>query len=468
MSERRCIFIMADGARADLFEYLLEKGLLPNIGDYIVSEGGYRRAVTVFPSTTGPAYLPFIIGKYPGRCNIPGIRWFDRKKYNKKISISRFRSYIGPGTYLINRDMSSNGVPTLFELFPDSVSIMNEITRGVSFFGDKTRFSKLYYKIKGHFTDRSDIVDHKSGDLILESLKRRPTLIFSVFLGVDTYSHQYHPFHRKVVEAYRRIDRYIGEICKRLKREGLFEDTLIIIGSDHGLTSTHTHFDSLGFMSSLGYKTLSHPYIFRYLIRADAANMVSGNSMAHLYFRGNSKDWVEYTYIEELEHVVERLLEQEAVDLVMGRSGEGKIAVRSREGSAILWKENESFFYETKSGDPLALGSHTSVLDISKTLSFTYNTQYPDSFTQIYQLFESPRTGDIVISAAKGYDLRARYENPEHCASHGSLDKEHMLVPLAMNKRITSSEVRTVDIYPSIVRFLGKNVFGDVDGCSIL
>ncbi len=65
---KSCIFIMADGARADVFSDLLQRGELPNISKYILEKGSYREAVTVFPSTTGPAYTPYILGKYPGRC----------------------------------------------------------------------------------------------------------------------------------------------------------------------------------------------------------------------------------------------------------------------------------------------------------------------------------------------------------------------------------------------------------------
>src|SRR3972149_3635835 len=100
---------MADGARADVFEELLNRGDLPNISKYIVDKGSFRKAVSVFPSTTGPAYAPFLIGKFPGRCNLPGIRWFDRKLYAKKIfSLYRFRSYVGLESLLMNRDISKN------------------------------------------------------------------------------------------------------------------------------------------------------------------------------------------------------------------------------------------------------------------------------------------------------------------------------------------------------------------------
>lgn len=468
MTDKQCIFILADGARADLFEYLLNKGELPNIARYIVEAGDYVNGVTVFPSTTGPAYLPYLLGKFPGRCNLPGIRWFDRRIYGtNKISLGRFRSYIGLETYLINRDISYDGVPTLFEYFPNSVSILNEITRGISFHGDKTRFRKIYYKMKSHFTGNCDEVDDAAARYMIKSLDSSPEFIFSVFLGIDTYSHQLHPFHTSVIDSYKRIDNYVGQIAAKLKKQGRLEQTLIILGSDHGLTATHTHFDSLRFMTKLGYKTLYYPNVFRHLLDADAANMVSGNSMAHMYFK-NDRGWGNRTSIDELEDVVELLIERKEVDLVIGTAENGDVVVRNENGEARTCIRDGKIHYITDNGDPMRLNLPSEVMDADQQLINTFETDYPDALLQINQLFDSPRTGDLVISAKRGYDLRARHEKPEHCSSHGSLDGEHMKVPLAINRKLNRELVRTVDIYPTVLKFLGKNVPDNIDGVNLL
>jgi predicted AlkP superfamily pyrophosphatase or phosphodiesterase len=78
---RRCLTLLADGARADLFEGLLAAGELPNIQRHVIDRGAYRRATSTFTSTTGPAHLPFLTGCYPGTANVPGYRWFDRAAY---------------------------------------------------------------------------------------------------------------------------------------------------------------------------------------------------------------------------------------------------------------------------------------------------------------------------------------------------------------------------------------------------
>src|SRR5438046_8189542 len=78
MAGRKVCFVLVDGARADVVRDLLERGDLPNLARHVVEPGGLTVGTSVFPSTTGVAYLPFIYGVYPGTAHSPGIRWLDR------------------------------------------------------------------------------------------------------------------------------------------------------------------------------------------------------------------------------------------------------------------------------------------------------------------------------------------------------------------------------------------------------
>lgn len=469
MTEKQCLFLLADGARADLYEHLLSAGDLPNISKYVVERGTHISAVTVFPSTTGPAYVPYVLGKYPGRCNMPGIRWFDRYEFSKNMfSLRGFRSYIGPEAYLMNKDLSANGTPTIFEQVPRSVSILNEVTKGISVNGDKTKLSRVFYKIKGHFTGSCSEVDEAAGRMLLRCFDENPQFVFCVFLGIDTYSHQNHPFHKNVVKSYHLLDRYVGLVGSRLARENRLEDTLIIIGSDHGLTSTHSHFDSSGFMNDLGYKTLSHTNVFNHILDANASVMVSGNSMAHIYVK--SRDgWERNAFVEELGGLVEKLLEHPEIDLIMGKSCDGNVIVQSALGKASISAEGSTLTYRVLSGScPFGYGKLPAAMSFEGSLRLTIDTDYPDALVQVVQLFESTRTGDLVISARPGIDLRAWDENPEHNASHGSLVKEHMLVPLSISTNSGKKCVRTADVYPTILDFFGLETPMEIDGSSLI
>jgi arylsulfatase A-like enzyme len=101
-------------------------------------------------------------------------------------------------------------------------------------------------------------------------------------------------------------------------------------------------------------------------------------------------------------------------------------------------------------------------------LENSYNTEYPDAILQIVQLLESPRTGDLVLSAAHGYDLRAKHEKPEHRSSHGALFRDHMIVPFATNAKIKKEYMRTVDVFPTILSCLNQHVPENLDGVSLV
>jgi hypothetical protein len=465
---KSCIFIMADGARADVFSELLQKGELPNISKYIVEGGSYREAVTVFPSTTGPAYTPYIFGKYPGRCNLPGIRWFDRNAYqDKRLSFDRFRSYIGLETYFMNSDVSKD-FKTVFEIFPRSINIFNELSRGINLKNDKTLFSKLYYKVKSHFTDKSDEVDLVAERILLQSLKQFPDYIYTVFLGIDTYSHINHPFHQKVIDSYRRIDNTLGLLAKSLEREGRLDETLLIISSDHGLTQTHSHFDSLEFMSHQGYKTFYYPNVFKHFTDAEAACLISGNAMANIYVKSED-GWGRKSTFEELSNLVESFVERPEVDVVAGLDENGHARVKSINGEATAWLDSEGLVnYKKIKEDPFNYNGMPKKMSLDEALIHSYNTEYPDALLQIIQLLESPRTGDLVLSAAHGYDLRARHENPEHRSSHGALFRDHMIVPFVINAKLEKEFIRTVDIFPTVLNCLNQPVPDNLDGISLI
>src|SRR3712207_4429956 len=117
MSPRRSVLmLLADGARADLFEKLLHAGELPNIQKHVVDRGGYRRAASTFTSTTGPAHLPFLTGCYPGTANVPGYRWFDRAAYRPGLPAGPWclRSYNGPEAFLYPKDLDPD-IKTMYE-----------------------------------------------------------------------------------------------------------------------------------------------------------------------------------------------------------------------------------------------------------------------------------------------------------------------------------------------------------------
>ncbi|MFQ5787745.1 MAG: alkaline phosphatase family protein, partial [Thermodesulfobacteriota bacterium] len=259
-----------------------------------------------------------------------------------------------------------------------------------------------------------------------------------------------------------------GLLCQALKLKGRLDETLLIIASDHGLSPTHSHFDSVEFMNQLGFKTLHYPKVYKFFSDADAAIMISGNSMTHIYIK-STRGWQERSSFEELTKVVDQLIERNEVDIVAGIDEKGKVRIKSQRGEATAWFDHDGCIeYKRIYEDPFGYNGLPEKMSPDEALEYTYHTTYPDAIVQILQLLESPRSGDLVVSAGPGYDLRAKYEKPEHCSSHGSLVKEHMLVPTAINISIKRRFLRTVDFYPTILSLLGHDIPTNIDGVNLV
>ena len=460
---KKVIFLLLDGARNDALESHINNGSMPNLKSIIDDGGSFSTAVTVFPSTTGPAYIPFISGVFPGISNMPGIRWFDKVKFSKNInSLDSHRSYVGIEGLMFNRDIKKSQ-PTIFEIIPNSRSIFNEITRGLKSSFDLTKLSKGYYKLKSHFSG-SQVIDDVAFEKLLESINSDAQFTFCCFLGVDSNSHISGYNSEQVFNSYVNFDNKLGSIIKELKDLNQFSDTLMLITSDHGHSNTSNHLELVDILGEAGYKVLSYPKIYKkYSGHIDAAVMVSGNSMSHIYLRKDN-DWGKnYTY-KDSEGLVDKLLSNEGIDIAMARNEKGQIVIKSKRGTALLEDKETGVMYTPLLNDPFGYNGIKDYLTYDEVLDLTFDTLYPDSLTQIVQIFKSARCGDIVISAQTGYDLRRDFEIPEHKSSHGSLKSDHMHVPLIMNKKVPISRIRTVDLFPTILDFLSLPCSTKIDG----
>lgn len=472
---KRCIMIMADGARPDVVEKLLEEGRLPEIERYLIEPGGFHQGVTAFPSTTGPAYLPFLTGCYPGTCNVPGIRWFDKDIYAKKPwSRAKHRSYVGADTLKMNHDIDRS-IKTIFNLIPRSVNIFSGVNRGVSFRFNKTSFMRIWNWYYAHLTDHWSLPDENASRMLMDCIEEDPDFVFVVFPGIDEFAHMGGPFHAASLAGYERIDETVGQLVRKLERKNWLDETIIMIVSDHGLTETKEHLGLDQFLENNGVKTFYYPVIFQWGF--SVAHMVSGNGMSHLYFPQSTngrriarRDWLGVCYEENMNsrhwEILGLIDEQDAVDFMAIRSKDGGVIVRRGSEKARVYHDGDKICYERISGDPLRYYGLPGRLTEEEWLSSTYDTDYPDALVQLLQLIRSPRTGDVILSARPGFDLRKCYEIPEHHGSHGSLHREHMQVPIMSNVPLKGPVIRSVDIFATVCECLGESIPVGIDGIS--
>ena len=468
---RSCLMILADGARAETFEALLEAGDLPAISEHVVERGSYRRGTSVFTSTTGPAHIPLLSGCYPGTVDVPGYRWFDRDRYRGRgpAAPHALRSYNGPEVAYLPRDMAADH-PTLYELMPDAIGVFGLINRGLDPERNLCSRQKPIIWSHSHWFHDYERADRWAADALVEAAAAESSFRFIAFPGIDWNCHYVGTDCPEAIAAYRIVDRGVAKAAAQLQELGTYEDTMIAIVSDHGHNPVHTHFDiAVEFGRRYGIKTAYHSWpAFRPSF--DAVVCVSGNGMCHVYFRGADGSWATRPSRDAIEArhpgLIDSLRAEPAVDIVVTRGQEeAALIVESKRGTARLAEISTGVEYELGGGgDPFGWETLPRRMSYREALEVTAETAYPDALVQIAQLFRTRRTGDLVISAAAGYDLRDRFEWPRHFSSHGGLLRDHMLIPVASSVPLADGPLRSVDVASTVLDYLDVPAPSGVDG----
>ncbi len=462
------IILVADGARPDRLYAEMAEGRLPAIRQ-LSEEGAFHTITTVFPSVTGPAYTPFLLGRHPASVGLPGIRWFDRTR-RTCLTVGHSRSYVGIEMHRIDHDLSAD-VPTMFELAPSSLGALSVIERGLSS-RDRIAHGAPFIARTAWTHFRGDVqgwldIDRYTGDRLVRRINHaRPAFTFAVFTGVDKMSHALGHESPMVLDALQIVDDTARQIREDAERRGDWDQTHLWIVSDHGHSSIEAHDDLAEAIEGFGLRVLAHPKVW--VRNADVAVMVSGNAMAHLYIDLKQRVrpfWqnVSARYTE----LASALLQRESVDLMLIPTARNTCEVHTRDmGSAtVTWSSNDTSFdvsqaaatrytYTPHTGDPLNIGTACNI-DENEAYYRTVHTNYPDSLVQIAHLCSSERCGDIILSATPGWDFRRRFEPIAHVSSHGALHRDHMLTPIVMNRAPKIQPLRTTDVMPSAMHLLG-------------
>lgn len=462
------VVLVADGARLDAFRGPLHG--LPALRR-LRDEGGLHALSTVFPSVTGPAYTPFMTGRFPGPIGVPGIRWFDRSR--RACGWPGYsRSYVGVQFRRFDDDLNASA-PTIFELVPNSLAALSVITRGLP---ESRRLGTLTARSAArvaftHFRGRAEgwlDVDREVMEAIPRRVREeRPDYVFAALAGMDKASHAHGHESPLVRAALAIVDATAGQLRSDAESGGWWEDTLLLVVSDHGHSEVRQHEDLVRVIADGGLRVMAHPWTLR--PTCDVAVMVSGNAMAHLYLEPEVRERRWWPSLDSRWNLLaERLLGRDAIDLMLLPHSEHRCEVRSaNRGRAVVGRDGGVFFYERTTGDPLGCGS-----DLRGSADDTHdalrNTDYPDAVVQIVNLAGSARSGDIILSASRGWDLRARYEPIPHRSAHGALHRDHMIVPLLTNRIPARTPRRTTDVFATTLAALGIPVPAGLDGASFL
>jgi hypothetical protein len=295
--------------------------------------------------------------------------------------------------------------------------------------------------------------------------------VFAQFPAVDGYTHQSGYDSPQVHRALKRVDDTVGELRGLLQRRGELNQSLILLVSDHGATRVHTHLDLADWFRTRGVPTLAHPVIWERKPRV--AVMVAGNGSAMVYARpGEPRD--HRLPIERLREpamfgardrgdLLAELVREPSVAFVAAESEHGGILLVGSSGAARLRVRGDDVTYQPISGDPLELGGPWAGSS-RDWLDHSWDGSYPDAPFHITDQFRTRRSGDLLVIAREGYDFRGRFEVPEHRDGHGSLIRAHMQTPVWSSRPIPDKPLRTVDLFPSMLEWLGVTPPPGIDG----
>lgn len=474
-----CYIFLLDGARYDVMRDLLDAGRLPNIHRHIVDPGAFLPAVTTFPSTTGPAHVPFLTGQFAGTSDVLGYRWLDRGLAGAPwFHPMKHRSYNSFGALLFGRDMNQRCV-TLYEMFQNPALVLGPVDLCRNKPLRKVTWRRVAAIARGHYTGHWEHIDAVTEHATLAFVDQGCDFIFSVFLAIDEFSHYASPFDERTLASYERADRAIGRVAERLAARGTLERSVLAVVSDHGQSPTGVHIPIVDRVRAHGFAPLYYPRTVRR--RFTAAVMESGNSMCMLYVMdGDPTRKIADEVLHEKSEargLMEELLETPGLPFLATREESGWVRLRGRHGGIRFRREGDAFDLEADGDDLLggANGAHggTAPADAPAIPSGRYtdadlfartlSTRYPDLFAQYWALFQSRRCGDIVLAADDGFDLRLQHERPEHLSSHGSIHREHMMTPVAINVPLRRTEpIRTADVFAIICRACGLQLPHDV------
>ena len=471
MANQSVVILVADGIRPDTLAAAIGAGEVPALAR-LHAEGGMHVVTSVFPSVTGPAYAPFLMGRYPGPVGLPGIRWYDRAR-SASAFFPRARSYVGSEFRKIDRDLDPRA-PTLFELSSSNVAALSVIGRGLRACdreGHTLPFALRAARV--HFSGNVRgwlAIDRDIGARVAARIRaERPRIAFCALTGIDKTSHAEGHDAQVVRDALGTVDETAARIRADAERDGRWDAMHLWIVSDHGHSPVRAHEDLAGLIASWKLGVIAHPWI--YGAGRDVAVMVSGNAMAHLYLdlASRARARAPWPALEKKwSWLADRLLERESVDLLLLPLEGDSCEVRARgRGAARVTMEGGRYTYRPLTGDPLAIGAHES-LSHDGAYDATAASDYPDAIVQIAHLAGSARVGEIMLSASRNWDYRAKWEPIPHVSSHGALHREHMQVPLLVSRRVRGVPRRTVDVMPSALTALGIAIPEGLDGRSFI
>ncbi|TFG05647.1 MAG: hypothetical protein EU536_01280 [Promethearchaeota archaeon] len=483
------ILLVIDDLRSDHLKTLLAEGKLPNIQKYLGGGITSEHNIAGYPAITFPAQSTMLTGMYPDSYQFPGGHWVKRdeqiiRNYN---SLKEFDT--------ANKELGSE-VKTIFELVPGkSAGLSLGLSRGASYvYPTKNQIIFLYIWYMVLLRKKLLYLNTLITNKMLKFLNKKdpPQLTVCWFLTTDNALHNYGADSNEYLHSIQDIDAKIGELIngnkkwKGLKQLGYFDDTALILTSDHGNYAAKKWIDIAPFFEQIGLRPLIPT-------KSEGNFDATMGSLCFFTLRGNS--WLERPSIAQMQtygpqrvNLFETLMQIPGARYLYYREdgntfNKGIIHVLKKEGaqanSATIEYHNDRTKLENDIYGYSADQKAAEMLDgkfhsIDEWLAHTHQVDFPIIVDQVCRLFRNPNSCDIMLSTCGEtiFNYEHGITKNGHIHGHDIGLKRAMTVPLLISgpqipeKRILYS--KSTDLVPTILKLLGLPIPSSIIGTSLI
>jgi Type I phosphodiesterase / nucleotide pyrophosphatase len=446
MTPKKLVLAVIDSLKPEMLDRAISEGRAPALAT-LVERGTYvRDCVSTFPSVTPVASATIATGRGPDEHHIPSMNWYHRGEsryveYGSSFSATRAFGVIRSLTdtvYNMNMAHLSRGLKTVYEHLEDA-GLRTACTTYLIYRGRKrhqlaeglypsiARAAQFRHAVYGPeelfyadlFASRKTPCRSVLG---LPGQRDQHTACVGAYLvendlfdfmlfslpDNDTYSHKRGPYAQVTS---------IGEADRALERimhvaggpDDFLDEHAVIVMSDHSQTPVE---DRVNLGQALAAR--------RVLMPADAAPEEAEIAVCPAA-RSAMVYALDADRREELmAGVVRDLGEVEGIDLVAWRDGD-EARVASEHGELAFAPGGE--LEDARGGTWSVEGEH-GTLALSAVDGRVSSRTYPDALARLWSALDCPGSGDVLISAAPGYEF-VDWGGTDHVGggSHGSLHR---------------------------------------------
>ena len=439
---------MIDGLRPDVLKAAIRDGEAPNLGALAEKGEAVWDAVSVFPSITPAATSAIATGKAPAESGIFGHAWYDRDEERVIVYGAKTETVLGVGpikvfdnnVWRMNRDhlQAETIFEKLHELGYDGACVNFPIRRGPyehpvrmktvegylaggKYLGSSVQGPKEYFMGDLFYSRETSANGRRGSGGLHRSVGINDE--YAAEVGATLVEERTSPFnlvyffkgdsiaHHKGLAAQKRhvavVDGYVGRIFEAGGGvERMLEEYAILAISDHGhnpLLPTGRYVD----LRTIPGERISFGARAQFKLGTSVVAVPNGRA-ALLYLSESASP----------EEISEKLVSRTGIDLSIRRD-DGWITVLGHGGKLSFRPADEGS--RDAFGRSWELSGDRRVLDLEVSDGSISYGDYPDALERLWGCLDSPRCGDVVLSATPGYTFGEVTGGFHEASDHGSL-----------------------------------------------